>query len=260
MGFWGSIWKGIKKVGKTLFGGILGGATTTIGQSVGSAIGNKVTGVPTPQTTQEQIAGTGKPMGAEYKAFLEEAYPGTTPWEQLGAGSPMGQIASSAVSGKIQERLQQKKIQADHIMADKQYRAQVIGSATPMGSKAMHEALSAYEGAEPQNYDTQVTLAKQKLPTEIQKLKAETQQAIQKAAVTGHERDIKRAQALVSNDMALAELTAKESQNTVTAIKNFWHTMWRAGDKRKPKQRPNKQQIINSMKTSINPNMHLQGI
>lgn len=75
-------------------GGVLGGAAGGFG--VGGGGPSSIGGITGP--------GGGAKAGVEARGYYDEAFPGTNPWERLGAGNPIGQIASAGVAAKVAAR------------------------------------------------------------------------------------------------------------------------------------------------------------
>ncbi len=55
--------------------------------------------------------GQGAESGREARGYYDEAFPGTNPWERLGAGNPMGAAMSAGVAAKTAERNVDKQTQ-----------------------------------------------------------------------------------------------------------------------------------------------------
>jgi len=133
--------------------GKIGSFFKPIGQALlGSFADDKVTGVPTP------VQRTGTEIGADYKGFLDTAYPGTTPWEQLGANSPMGAIQSSENTIKQQVKMQERElfnrsaINAQTLdnqsrVADQTNRAHIITSLGALSPQAAQQGLKILDGS-----------------------------------------------------------------------------------------------------------------
>ncbi len=94
-------------------GGVLGGASGGFGgpTSIGGISG---------------IRGQGQSSGREAREYYDEAFPGTNPWERLGAGNPM----SSVVSAGIQAKTAQRNVQTQTSTAVKVAKIQAGGAAT----------------------------------------------------------------------------------------------------------------------------------
>ena len=115
---------------------------------------------------------------------MDNAYPGTTPWERLGAGGG-GQVSPSAIANE--ERKQQSKLQRNELVnrsliASQQARAQVISAALPFGSSAVQEATSYLTGyRRPTNWDTPIVQGREMMPFNKQNLDAQSKQHISQA-------------------------------------------------------------------------------
>jgi len=141
-----------------------------IGSSVGGALGgklsDKITGIPS--------ALSGAQQGREALDYMNAAYPGTSPWTRLGAGGAGSGAATSSIQSekmrnKQESMLQSRELMSRNIIADKQARAQVISSAASLGIPAVKEAVSMLSYGSGRPYDTQVTLGKERQPSEISK-------------------------------------------------------------------------------------------
>jgi len=133
----------------------IGQAAAAIAPQLFKTVADKVTGIPTPQQR------TGPEIGQDYKGFLDSAYPGTTPWEQLGANSPMGAIQSGEnqvkQQVKMQERellnrsaLQQQDLENKSAIADQTNRAHIITLLGTQSAQAAHQGLKLLNNP-PQN-------------------------------------------------------------------------------------------------------------
>jgi len=116
---------------------VLSGAASAIGSGVGNSVVNKVNGIPTPNTP------SGAAQGAQSLDYFNTAFPGTTPWERLGSQSPMGAIASSAITSRAQMDMQQREIVSRAIQAERANEALAFGHGSPMGVKSAIEMRNA---------------------------------------------------------------------------------------------------------------------
>jgi hypothetical protein len=164
--------------------------------------GAKVPGIATPGSTIEPL--TGAQQGQQTRDYLENAFPGLTPWEHAGANSAQGAMQSSSTQARTQKEMQERELKTKLLMqeaelnnrvnvADKQARASVIGSASQYGANGIVEATKALDGATPEQFNTMVTLANKKVEYEISKLKTETEKQVrelwkseQQALLTGN--------------------------------------------------------------------------
>jgi len=141
---------------------------------LGNKIADKVTGVPTPQQR------TGQDIGQDYKGFLDSAYPGTTPWEQLGANSPMGAIQSSENTSKNAFEMQKRDLQNKTYVADQTNRAHVITSLGGLSPQAAQQGLDMLDFRSPGSWDSQTQQHREKLQPEVSKLQADTKMTSEK--------------------------------------------------------------------------------
>jgi len=102
---------------------------------------NKVMGVPTPADPMQTGLGD---SGVEYREFMDNAFPGTTPWERLGANTPAGALGSADVAAKNQLKLQYKDLEVRERLADKSNIASIISSMGPQGAFALDNAIAKY--------------------------------------------------------------------------------------------------------------------
>lgn len=121
----------LASAGSALLGKVSGGL---VDKATG-AIVDKVAGVPTPAQPK-----SGRERGMDDADYMDAVYPGTTPWERLGAPSAGGAgVASAEASGKIQKDLQSRELDNRREIADMNNRATIIsslGSVSPMASKS----------------------------------------------------------------------------------------------------------------------------
>lgn len=104
----------------------------------------KVPGVPTPQDIDGGAAGT------ERREYMDEAFPGTTPWERL--GSTTGGEAPAQIAATNQYRMQQKEFQQQRLITEMNNRASIIGSSSLGGAEEARSKLAAYFGMPGQPY------------------------------------------------------------------------------------------------------------
>lgn len=120
--------------------------------------GEKVPGVPTPEDA-------GPARGSDYRGFMDEAFPGTTPWERLGSSTgsyPGGALhESNAVDMQRKEFLQQQRLTSMN------NRASIIAAASPHGAAAAESGLMQYGFGVGRPYDTHVAQGREGLPSSI---------------------------------------------------------------------------------------------
>lgn len=115
--------------------------------------------------------------GSQYRDFLNSAFPGTTPWEQLGANTPVGAVQSANQSNKTADVMQKRDLRTRQYTSELSARAQVIAALGNTGPMAIKSGLDALHGkASP--YDTVTQQGREALPSHVAKQSAE-------AALTG---------------------------------------------------------------------------
>lgn len=124
-----------------------------------SAVSNtrKVPGIPTPTSGSES--------GLDYRGFMDEAFPGTTPWERLGA-STGGQPAATLTAGSAQS-MQNREFQQQKKITEMNNRASIIGSSSLGGAEEAQSKLMSYMFGVGSPYDTQVKQQREILPKKI---------------------------------------------------------------------------------------------
>jgi len=200
-------------------------ASQTILGSVGSQLASKgmdkIFGVPTPPTGAE--------AGQLQKEFMDAAYPGTNPWERLHSGGG-GQASPASIAASEQRNsrdLQAREFAQQKSLTAMNNRASVISSSAALGPQAMQSALGALKGDSPGDYDTQISLAKQRLAPEIKNLDANTQKSINeslesavRAKLTGTEQEIKAAELKFIDESLRAGINANKSKSLLTFVVN----------------------------------------
>lgn len=202
-----------KKGTKSDFGSSM---LSSVGQGLGSRVsgylGNKIFGVPTPG------APTGQELGNSQKAYMDAAYPGTTAWERLGVSpAAVAGTASEDMSNKNAQSMQNKMLSFQGMLEDKKNRASIISSLGSLGIGGIQAGLNAYKGKDMTNFDTQISLTKQRLQSEMPNIEADTinklVDAELKKAMTkteGNRSEIIEYENQIKEIRAETELTAKE--------------------------------------------------
>ena len=203
----------LKKGSEKLFGddplgkvgsAILGGAENAIGQKAEDFSG-KVLGIPSP--------------GKQARNFMDDAYPGTNPWERLGAQggaqgvAAQGQRSERQMQSKLishQKNLQRQELQTRRDVANVQAKAQmysadktasgsVISSGVNVGPDAVRGGLAALTGRSIGEWKTAVSAMTKRLPSEIQKNTAQASHFFQQSRSA---RDKLRSEISVLNSQA----------------------------------------------------------
>jgi len=138
-------------------------------------VADKVTGVPTPPDPLQMGIGS---SGVDYREFMDNAFPGTTPWERLGANTPYGSIGSADLAAKNQLKLQYKDLEVRERLANQANLASVIASASPGGAIAVDAAVSKLLNpyVPMQGYDNKVQQDRESLQKKLDQIDASINQ------------------------------------------------------------------------------------
>lgn len=173
----------------------------------GSAI-DKVMGIPTPTPK------TGAALGADMRAYQDQAFPGTNPWERLGgSGYPGGGVETAKQAGKVQKEMQTKELATRVQVANIGAQAHVQSAATQLGSQAVRASKAIQEGYRVPDFKTPAQ-------AQIGKIKQETLTEVARTAVEGSRAQLEAALAKLAKPMAEAKLTAEQTRNTTATIVN----------------------------------------
>ena len=195
------------------------------GQDILGALGSsligkgmdKIFGVPTPPTGAE--------AGQLQKEFMDAAYPGTNPWERLHSGGGGQASPASIVASEMRNSrdMQSREFFQQKAITEMNNRASVISSSAPLGPQAMQTALGALKDKPTGDYDTQISLAKQRLASEIKNLDSNTQKTLNeslesamRAKLTGTEQEIKAAELKFIDESLRAGINANKSRSFLT--------------------------------------------
>lgn len=173
---------------KSKLGGLLAGGAG-IGSSIAGLFGSKPKGfMPGPNW--------GKRQGKWAKQYYDQVAPGTSPHERLGKGTPSAggeslipsktsqNVASQQVD--TQKRIALANMALEKYKVDKQTTAQTIAAMGSYGTAGIKAALQVLKGQEPQEYDTNIKIDREKLPHEVRKLSREAQHLLIKATEDYH--------------------------------------------------------------------------
>jgi len=208
------------------FMGPLGTLTLGAGGVADELISRKVKGVPTPG-----VASGGSENGLDYRSFLDQAFPGTTPWERLGASTPAGAVSAASMNTQNEVKMQLRELDNRKELAEMNNRASIISAASPMGVKAVKSALDSYSGnafSSSDEYDNFVSQGRQRLAAELPNIKAETRNKIVDSALKVHqarsaksESEVKSAEAALAKELADARLSSQQTSNIYAVLYNF---------------------------------------
>lgn len=162
-----------KVAGSTVGQGALSAIGTSVGGALGGKLSDKINGIPSALSATEQ--------GNQAAEYMNAAYPGTTAWDRLGAGGGGASTATSATNVeklkmKQESQLQSRALTTQAMISDRQNRSHLIATAAGLGPPAINEVLNAYDSRKMNQYDTPVAQSGKKLPSEIARNEAETQQ------------------------------------------------------------------------------------
>lgn len=133
--------------------------------AAGAIQSSKIPGVPTPSSN-------GPAEGANYRGFMDESFPGTTPWERLGAST--GSVPSASVAAGSGQLMQEKEFRQQRQITDMNNRASVIAAASPYGALARESGLASLYGGRGGNYDTPTGVSRSGVDSEIDLRKSES--------------------------------------------------------------------------------------
>lgn len=214
MGFL-SVIKGIGNAFKTI-----SGAGSAI-QGAGEAFGG-ITGIPMPW--QKSMGQRGK----ELADFMNNAYPGTNPWEQLGAGGGgAGSVSVQESQEKHQKTMQRAELATREKVAKIQANASTTSAAIAHGPKAVSGVDQFNRTGQVGPYETPTTISLRKLNAELANIDASTRQLLSgaaknlaDAALTGTENELRKAFLQYKDQLARAEVVGKLTQRELTALTN----------------------------------------
>ncbi len=183
----GGFWRGLAKTAvtgaATAFGGPIAGAA-------GGMVADKIFGIPNPGKT-------GGALGSDARAYMDQAYPGTNPWERLGApGYNAAGVESAKQTGRVQQKMQARQL----------------------GTQVQVAQIAA--GAHVEAARTSVAPAAMKAPAEMALIKQERLLSIAKTAMEGSRAELEGALAKLKTDFAFARLTAEQTKNYTATIIN----------------------------------------
>lgn len=186
------------------------------GSDVGKQLGStaldyasrKIEGIPTPEHV------SGPEAGVDYRGFMNEAYPGTTPWERLGAsGGPSSAVVSENMKNKAQFRMQSQELNNRREVADQTNRAHVIAAAANGGPSSIMGVLDALYKKPVRHFDSQGQQARERLDKDLPNIDAGTKEKLAAAAsaeahakLTGNENELARVRAQNAKLLVNAEV------------------------------------------------------
>lgn len=115
------------------------GAASTIGGGVGQYAVNKVAGIPTPENQ------SGAEAGQFANDYYSKAFPGTSPWDQLGSSNPGGQIIGEAMQNDMQQKIHMQNLIKDLYQGERHNQLMAQGMGSPMGVQAAKDQMELYK-------------------------------------------------------------------------------------------------------------------
>jgi len=109
----------------------------------------------------------GSELGRQAKDYYDQAFPGTNPWERLGAGNPSGVAASSSLEADSAERRANKEMATQRSIANMTSMRSLVAAALPYGEEGIRSAVSVAKGGAVGKYDRSHQTSRQWLPGDI---------------------------------------------------------------------------------------------
>lgn len=134
---------------------------------------DKVFGVPTPGAKDPAESGD------EYRRFLENAFPGSSTSERLGANSPYGSVQSADLQGRNQMRVQQQELRTRERIAENTNIANLLAQTSPMGAAQQKQALQMYAShglTKAKEMDNRLRQEREQLNKQIQHIDSQIKQ------------------------------------------------------------------------------------
>lgn len=152
----------------------------------------------------------GSAAGRQARNYYKAAFPGTNPWEHLGAGNPAGQMQAAARNNSVQERMQARDLKTKEKIA---------------GIQANTQLATASIGAQAPNIMARI--ARAKLPAELGLLDQKTLTEVVQTALTGaqarltgNKSIVEGARAEIADQLASSELNELQSRRLTTLLIN----------------------------------------
>lgn len=215
-------------LGTTLGGKLVGKGLEAagVGPEMANATGEsvapmmKIAGIPTP--------GTGAMLGQDAKAYMDKAFPGTNPWERLGASYPGASVDAAQTNVKGQKEMQEKELKTRKDIARIQADATTQAASIAHGPAAVSAVDRFRNNGDIGEFDTPTTIAVRKVESEIAKLEAETRallagevKTLYDAIVSQNEAKMKQALAQYDKKIAELEVTNRLTQNNRGTVYNL---------------------------------------
>jgi len=167
---------------KDLFTGVKDFVTGDFGNVAEKIIGIPDSGVPS-------VRG-GSELGMDERAYMDAAYPGTTPFERLTHSSGNAAIQSAELSRESAKEMQQREFAQQARITNMNNRAQVISSLGPVNAMALSRGLEALDtGSVGGDYESQTTIAGKRVSSEIESHLSAAKLARERAGLIPSERE-----------------------------------------------------------------------
>jgi len=202
------MWHQIAQIAAPLLGEAAGKAVgnTSVGKAMGGAEAFKGAAQELPT-----LFGTGKAQGEQMRKYLGAAYPSISENNRAASVGGAAGAHSSAVSAHTQERMQKRELSTRTKIAKMNARAQIAASMGQFGKPGIQAGLNIVRDREFDDFDNQLRVQRDRLPSELRKLTADTQNAIassvlkvRQAETEGHRSEIEREAAKLSRMIAIA--------------------------------------------------------
>lgn len=174
MSFLKDLFKGLGESGLKSLNAVLPGlgdvASSTATNLTEGFTNSAIQGIPMPWDK------TASQQGKDMRSMMENAFPGTSVWDRLGAG---GAGTAQSITGqqqiKTQERLQRNELRSKERIARLQADTSLRVAGVAHGSNALDEINTHLRTGLPvRHFDSMTSLARQKLPSELARIQAET--------------------------------------------------------------------------------------
>jgi len=143
------------------WGALAAAAVPFIADKIFGGDDDKVPGVPTPSE-----------LGKQQAEYFDGAYPGTTPWERLGATSNMSGMQNADFTKQTEMKMQSRELQNRSQVARYNARAQVIAALGGVSPIAARSAVDLLESGSGEDYDTNTRQGRDRMPSEVGKNEA----------------------------------------------------------------------------------------
>lgn len=207
--------------------GMVPGLLNRAGDAVGKKIQSKIEGFPSVDAVQTDPL----QMGQDFSKYMDGAFPGTNSWDRLGQQSSYGAIESVNKQNQQQNRMQKNELQNRKEIAEMNNLASVVSAASPQGARAaveLGEYVMSRGQKKPQEFDTSISIQKDKLPYEVAELDtrskeqiAKASESVVKAELTKNQNTIEKARAEWADVMAELDLTNSQTKSIQGMIANY---------------------------------------